>query len=153
MTNNPDKIIEYCLGVSREFKARLNRMRVFVKHNLSSGNANEIILREFLSSHAPGNYHVGQGFICTFSETYEASKQCDILVYNQNDYPLIHSDGPIKIVWPQSARMVIEVKTNFGKNDIKTALENIELMKKLNERITGIIFAFNSPSLPAIIKP
>jgi hypothetical protein len=152
MTTSSDKIIEYCLGVALEFEARVNRMRVFVRHNLSSGNANEIILREFLSSHTSGNYHVGQGFICTLAEMGRASKQCDILIYNQNDYPLIHSDGPIKIVWPESARMVIEVKTKFDKNEIETALENIKSAKELNRQVVGIIFAFNSPKISTIAK-
>lgn len=152
MAESTDKIVEYCLGVALEFVARLNRMRVFVKHNLSSGNANEVILREFLSSHTSGNYDVGQGFICTLAETSKASKQCDILVYNQNDYPLIHSDGPIKIVWPEAAAIVIEVKTGFSKSDIMTALENIESAKELNRRLAGIIFSFSSPTLSTVVK-
>jgi hypothetical protein len=127
-------------------------MRVFVKHNLSSGNANEIILREFLSSHASGKYCVGQGFICTLSGIGKASRQCDILVYNQNDYPLIHSAGSIKIIWPESAEIVIEVKTKFGKKEIETALENIESAKELNRELVGIIFSFNSPKLSTIAK-
>ena len=150
MTTSPDKFIEYCLGVAQEFQARVSRMQVFVKHNLSSGNANEIILREFLSSHSSGNYYVGQGFICIPSEQDKASRQCDILVYNQNDYPLIYSDGPIKIIWPESAGMVIEVKTNFDKKEIETALDNIRSVKELNLRTVGIIFAFSSPKLSTI---
>jgi hypothetical protein len=151
MTASPNKFIEYCLGIAQEFQARVSRMQVFVKHNLSSGNANEIILREFLSAHTSGNYHVGQGFICIPFEGCKASRQCDILVYNQNDYPLIYSDGPIKIVWPESASMVIEVKTNFYKKDIETALENIKSVKELNQQAVGVIFAFSSPKLSTII--
>ncbi len=152
MTTNPDKFIDYCLGVAQEFQARVSRMQVFVKHNLSSGNANEIILREFLSAHAAGNYHVGQGFICIPSEDNKVSRQCDILIYNQNDFPLVYSDGPIKVVWPQSAGMVIEVKTNLVKNEIPTALENIKSAKELNHRVVGVVFAFNSPKLSTVIK-
>ena len=151
MATSSDKIIEYCLGVAMEFEARVNRMRVFVKHNLSSGNANEVILREFLSAHTSGNFCVSQGFICTLADGGKASKQCDILVYNQSDYPPIHSDGSIKIVWPESANMVIEVKTAFDKKDIETALENIASAKELNRRLVGIIFAFNSPRLSTVI--
>jgi len=121
-------------------------MRVFVKHNLSSGTANEIILREFLAGHSSGDYHVGQGFICDPTEENQVSKQCDILVFDQSRYPVVYSDGPIKIVWPESAKMVIEVKTNLNKEDIETGLDNILSAKSLNPYLHGIIFAFQSPA-------
>jgi hypothetical protein len=50
MQTHADTFFEYCMGVAQEFEARLNRIRVFVKHNLTSGTANEIILRDFLAA-------------------------------------------------------------------------------------------------------
>ncbi len=111
------------MTIAKEFQSRINRMQVFVRHNLSSGNANETILRQFLATHAQGNIDVGQGFICDPTHEDRISKQCDILVYNQNDYPIIYSDGAVKIVWPESVRMVIEVKTNFGKRKSRQPLK------------------------------
>jgi hypothetical protein len=93
----------------------MSRMRVFVQHNLSTGTANEVILREFLSKHAPGNFDVSQGFICDPSEKKWVSKQCDILVYNKNHYPVVYAEGSVKVVWPKSVAMVIEVKTILEK--------------------------------------
>lgn len=147
-----EKMLEYCMSVAQEFQARMNRLRVFVKHNLSSGNANEIILREFLASHASGNFKVEQGFLCDPTEQNKVSKQCDILVHNQSKYPIIYSDGPIKVVWPESAKMVIEVKTNFKKDDIKTGLENIQSAKQVHRRLHGVIFAFRSPKLDTVVR-
>jgi hypothetical protein len=141
-----DNMLRYCLSVAQEFQARMNRMRVFVKHNLSSGTANEIILREFLAGHSSGDYHVGQGFISDPTEEDKVSKQCDILVFDQNRYPIVYSDGPIKVVWPEAVRMVIEVKTNLNKEDIETGLENILSAKTMNPYLYGVIFAFQSPS-------
>jgi len=152
MTSRTEKTFAYCLGIAREFEARVSRMQIFVKHNVSSGNANEVILREFLASHAPGDFHVGQGFICDPTQENASSKQCDILIYNQNYYPLVYSDGPIKLVWPNSVAMVIEVKTNFGGKDIITSLENIESAKRLNDQLTGVIFAFKSASITTVLK-
>jgi uncharacterized protein DUF6602 len=127
-------------------------MRVFVQHNLSTGTANEVILREFLSKHAPGNFHVSQGFICDPSEKKWVSKQCDILVYDKNHYPVVYADGSIKVVWPKSVAMVIEVKTTLAKKDVALALENIISAKRLNTSIVGLIFAFQSSSLATVIK-
>ena len=152
MSTRVDKMLTYCESIADEFNSRLNRIQTFVKHNLSSGEANETILREFLSSHAPASHVVGQGFICDPLGDNEPSKQCDILVYEQNHFPLVYSDGSIKIVLPRAARMVIEVKTRFDEKDIQTSLENIESAKQLNHHLTGIIFAFQSPRIETVIK-
>ncbi len=146
-----DTFIRYCMTIAKEFDARLNRIRVFVKqHNLTSGTTNEVILRDFLSRHAPKNFHVGQGFICDPSQEDKVSKQCDILVYDQSRYSLVYEDGPIKVVWPQSAKMVIEVKTRLKKKEIKNALENIESAREMETKTMGIIFAFGSAHLDTI---
>jgi hypothetical protein len=147
-----DKMLAYCISIAEEFESRLNRIQAFVKHNLTSGTANETILRDFLSSHAPGSFVVGQGFICDPLRDLSPSKQCDILVYEQNHFPLVYSDGLIKVVLPRAARMVIEVKTRFDEKDVWSSLENIESAKKLNQYLTGIVFAFHSPKTETVIK-
>jgi hypothetical protein len=152
MPTRPDKMIQYSMSVAEEFQSRLRRMQAFVQHPLTSGIANEDILREFLARHAPGDFCVGQGFICDPSTDEPASKQCDILIYNQNRFPIVYANEPIKIVWPKSVRMVIEVKTNFKPRDISMALENIESAKKLYSHLSGLIFAYESPSISTVVK-
>jgi hypothetical protein len=152
MYTSADKMLAYCQSIAEEFHSRRNRIRSFVKHNLSSGTANESILREFLSSHVPTNYAVGQGFICNPFEENAISKQCDILVYDQAHSPLVYADGPVKIVFPDAARLVIEVKTSLGKKDTEQALWNIQSAKKLNRNIEGVVFAFKSPSPDTVRK-
>lgn len=152
MLSHADTLLNYCLSIAQEFEARLNRIRVFIKHNLTSGTANEIILRDFLASHSPKDFFVGQGFICDPSLENKVSKQCDILVYQQSSYPVVYEDGPIKIVWPDSARMVIEIKTNLAGNSIKSAIENIEAARKVSIHTKGIIFAFSSARLETILQ-
>lgn len=153
MPKRSDKMLAYCIGIAKEFQSRINRMQTFVKkHNLSSGGANETILREFLSMHAPTSYEVGQGFICNPINGDLVSKQCDILVYDQSSFPVIHSDGSIKIVMPDAARMVVEVKTRFTKKEVVGSLLNVETAKRLNSQMTGLIFSFYSPSLKSVLK-
>lgn len=150
MSNKTEKLLNYCVRIADEFQSRLSRIETFVKHNLSSGTANETILREFLSAHVAASFVVGQGFICDLFDSGEVSKQCDVLVYEQNHFPLIYSDGSIKIVLPRAARMVIEVKTRFTRKDVHSAVSNIESALKINRMIQGVIFAFSSPSLKSI---
>lgn len=147
-----DTLLKYCMSIAQEFDARLNRIRVFVKHNLTSGTANEIILRDFLAIHSPKNFFVGQGFICDPSQENKVSKQCDILVYQQSSYPVVYEDGAIKVVWPDSAKLVIEVKTSLSGKEIKSATENIESARKVSITAHGIIFAFNSARLVTVLK-
>jgi hypothetical protein len=152
-------IVQYSISIALEFKARMDRMRNFVEHNLSSGIANETILREFLSQHAPGKYHVGQGFIFDPADPrpiHLVSRQCDVLVYDQNSYPTVYSNGAVKVVFPDSVVMVIEVKTNLSSNkgadEVKNALGNIMAAKQMRKYMPGVIFAFQSPKLETVIK-
>lgn len=158
IVSNVDRMIKYCTGVADEFLARLDRIRYFVAHNLTSGTAHEMILRDFLASFSTGRFGVGQGFICdpTIPDhltEYRVSKQCDIIVYNR-DYPLIHSEGEVKVVWPQSVKLFIEVKTKLNKKEMVNALDNICSAKYVPYmRLTdGLIFAFKSSKVQTIIK-
>ncbi len=146
-------MLQYCSGIAHEFASRRNRVRNFVtNHNLSSGTANETILRNFLAQMSSGRYKVGQGFIYQSSESIKVSKQCDIMVYDHQDYPLVHSESGIDIVFPEAARMVIEVKTKLTSKNLKDALENIASAKSINFSINGVVFAFQSLKESTIIE-
>lgn len=80
------------------------------------------------------------------------SKQCDILIHHQTRYPLVYSDGPIKVVWPESARLVIEVKTRLNRLELGIALENIKAVRCLDDQIRGIIFSFSSRQMKTVRK-
>lgn len=144
------KFVEYCRTVAQEFLGRVDRMQVFVKHNLTVGNARETILRDFLAMHTPEPYRVGQGFICDPLEEDKVSRQCDILVYNAAGYPLVYEDGAVKVVWPGSVVMTMEVKTSIDKKQIRRALKTVESVKSTAARehrrqpVKAMIFAFSS---------
>jgi len=154
MNSSIERMVQYCSGIANEFEARLNRIRTFVPdHNLASGTANEIMLRDFLTRFSTGHYRVGQGFICAPTASDSVSKQCDILVYDHHNYPLVHSEGEIALVFPQAVKMVIEVKTRLNKGTLTDALENIRAAKQLNDTtIKGVVFAFKSLRQETVIK-
>lgn len=177
---NADRIIEYSAGIADEFLARHNRIRNFVtEHNLTSGTANEMILRNFLAEHSTGKFAVGQGFIydpavSNQDTEYFVSKQCDIIVYDR-DYPLVHSEGEVEIVLPESVKLFMEVKTKLTKSaligtkkqkkkkelNLTTstqrqggALDNISAAKQVScmNLTPGLIFAFKSSKVRTIVK-
>jgi hypothetical protein len=146
-------MLDYCIGIAREFQSRINRMQTFVKkHNLSSGGANETILREFLSAHAPARYEVGQGFICDLGDRDLVSKQCDVLVFDRSNFPVLHSDGSIKVEMPEAVRMVIEIKTRFTKAHVEGSVLNVVTAVNLNPQLTGLIFSFYIPGINSVIS-
>lgn len=151
MSNSADNFLSYCQTIAQEFESRVSRIKSFVSHALSTGTANETILREFLSSHVPKKFDVGEGFICNPFATNEVSKQCDVLVYNQDDFPLVYAVGSIKVVLPRAARMVVEIKTGFAQADIESGLSNIESAKQLNPYLTGVVVAYTSLALSTVM--
>ena len=102
-------LLACCTSLASEFEARRNRVRNFVQHNLTSGTANEAILRTFLASISGGLYGVSEGFVCNPIRR-QSSRQCDILVYDRH-FPFVYADGEVTIVWPEATLMTIEVKT------------------------------------------
>jgi hypothetical protein len=152
MDSGGNNLFEYCIGIATEFQSRMNRMRLFVRHNLTSGTANEVILRDFLAKHASGNFGVSQGFICDPTDQNAVSRQCDIIVHHNNTYPPVYSDAGIDVVWPPAVRMVIEVKTSLGRKDLIGALDNVASAVRLNSQIESIVFAFRSPRLTTVMK-
>jgi hypothetical protein len=148
-----DQLLAYCASLAEEFEARRNRIRNFVSHNLTSGTANEAILRNLLASISSGKFDVSEGFICNPLKSL-ASRQCDILVHDTR-FPLVYSEAGLTIVWPEAAQMVIEVKTSMKRPDVERAVENIVAAKQTEggaRRLIGIVFAFRSPTPEAVLK-
>ena len=153
METSIERMLQYCSGIADEFDARLNRIRAFVPdHNPTAGAANEIILRDFLTRLSSDRYKVGQGFICDPAASDSVSKQCDILIYDHHNYPLVYSEGGVDVVFPHAVKMLIEVKTGLGKGKLKDALENICIAKQMNYTINGVVFAFQSPRPDTVVK-
>jgi len=152
MSTSVERMVQYCAGVANEFTARLNRIRAFVPDEyLTSGTANEMILRNFLSRLSAGRYEVGQGFVCSPTDPSLVSRQCDILVYDHS-YPVVYSEGEIKIVFPQSVRMLIEAKTRLTRRELYHALDNIRVVRQMDETINGVVFAFRSPRRDTVLR-
>jgi hypothetical protein len=150
MPNQEDIFFAYCLQVAGEFEARLRRMAHFTSNSSAIGSSNEAILRDFLSRHMPGKMAVGQGFVHSISDGH-VSKQCDILIYDQHQFVPVYSDGPVVVVQPQAAAVVIEVKTQLNKEAITNAVENIASSKPMARAMVGIVFAFNSGAAKTVL--
>lgn len=147
-----DTWINYCQTLTDEFYSKFNRSRNFVGHNLTSGIINEDIVRDLIHSLCSQNYGVSQGFIYDLFETDTSSAQCDILVYDVENYPIIYSGNSIKIVFPQSVRLAIEIKTTLSRRCLLKAMSDANSIKRLDARTQCYIFSYRSSISVATIR-
>mgnify|MGYP001816344417 CR=1 FL=1 len=138
-----EELIQYCHTVAAELGERIKRMQIIVDYKLRSGTAYAEILRSFLDEHSAGKYNVGEGFVVNPFLKGATSNHCDILVYDQIQYPLLDVEGDVKVVMPRAAAMVIEVEPYLSEERLVRAFDNIRSARKVYPYLTGIIFAFN----------
>lgn len=97
-------------------------------HMPSFGSVAESILKNHLTSFLPQKVSVCQGFVeCNG----EVSNQCDIILYNANDFAPIYSYGDIKVINHQAVYAVIEVKTGIDSRRFCEVLHGFERLTKL----------------------
>lgn len=137
------ELIQYCQNVASELDERLKRMQVLVDYNLRSGTAYAEILRSFMAARSAGKYDVAEGFIVNPFIHGASSNHCDILIYDQIQYPLLDSEGDVKVISPRAASMVIEVELNLTEERLRRGFENIAAARKVYPYLAGIIFTFN----------
>lgn len=138
-----EELIQYCHTVAAELGERLKRMQIIVDYKLRSGTAYAEILRSFLDEHSAGKYNVGEGFVVNPFIKGATSNHCDILVYDQIQYPLLDVEGDVKVVMPRAAAMIIEVEPYLSEERLVRSFDNIRSARKVYPYLTGIIFAFN----------
>lgn len=147
-----EELMQYCRTVADELEERLKRMQIIVDYKLRSGTAYAEILRSFLDEHSSGKYMVGEGFIVNPFVKGATSNHCDILVYDQIQYPLLDVEGDIRVILPRAAAMVIEVEPYLSESRLQSAIENIRSARKVYPYLTGIIFAFNGVEPEALYQ-
>ena len=140
----------YFQQINDEFNLTSTRLKRLIKNRVALGAENEVILREFLKNYIPKHYSVGHGFILNSSD--EIINQCDIIIYDSSFFSPLFKQGDFVVLQPEAVMSVIEVKTKIkpGKSFLSSAIDNIRSARKLNSRISGIIFAYGG-SYPVTI--
>jgi hypothetical protein len=73
-----------------------------------------------------------------------ASRQLDIIIFDQLESAPLYRDGDIVIVSPDSAYIVIEVKSDLDSASLADAFANIQSVKSLNANVRGLVFGYES---------
>jgi hypothetical protein len=145
LTSKHADLTAYAAMIGEEFASRVHRLAKIIgtSHEPSVGAYKESILRGAVSKFIPKRYTVGTGFV-VFTKDSErndatstnidlqnlkdhcTSKQLDIVVYDDYNFPPLLREGEFVVLRPESVRSVVEVTGYLT-------------LKKLDEVITSFV--------------
>jgi hypothetical protein len=126
-----------------------------VPHKGERGGEAEELIRKFLNDRFPMRFRAAAGFIIDGKDNI--SKQCDCIVYDALNCPRYRVSDTAPIIPNDNVAVVIEVKSKLDKQQLVSAVDNIEVAKRLAKlrpstepkdfltyETLGILFAFDS---------
>ncbi|MEZ5007523.1 MAG: DUF6602 domain-containing protein [Chitinophagales bacterium] len=105
-------------------------------HSSEFGSYREESCKEFLSFFVPKTYGIDSGFIITPNN--EVSSQCDIIIYDKSNTPLIKSSGLQKFFPIETVVAVGEVKSTV--NSVKELDRYLEKLSKMKEYRKSLLY-------------
>ncbi len=131
----------YAAMIGEEFSSRVDRLAQIIgtSHEPSVGAYKEALLRSVIAKFIPKRYSVGNGFIVFTKESsrndftssnidlwnlkdHYVSKQLDIIVYDDYNFPPILKEEGFVVLRPEAVRSVIEVKGYMCKSNLKESI-------------------------------
>ena len=116
-----------------------------IKHMGERGSEREAVLKSFLSKYLPTRYGISSGEI--IDTEGGISHQCDLIIYDHFNSPLLLAGENIRIFPAESVFAVIEVKSVLSAKEIDdciTKIKHLKNLKRENGPIPGVIFAYKS---------
>lgn len=119
---------------------QLNRLLIakseqggLIHHNLEKGLGNEQIFRDLLKEFLPNKYGIAKGKIINYFG--DASKQCDLIIYDQNNCPRLFIDENENQIIPiEGVYCVIQIKTTLNRSTMKQSFENLMSVYEIGGR-------------------
>lgn len=131
----------FAASFADELQSLSERIRGFIRHPAIVGSYRENLLQSLLKKNLPERYHVATGFVMG------CSRQIDILIYDRIDYAPLFREGDLVVLPRQAVRAVIEVKTRLTAKEIRSSLDLISEVAKLDDYhppFFKAVFAFES---------
>ena len=124
---------EYLADVGREmFRKSKSIRRDFRKHNLTSGENLEDIVREFLVHHLPKRFGIKSGLVISHDDKF--SNQADLLIVDEQNNAPLYPDLENQI-WPvESIYALIEVKAKLDGRSLADSVAKGRRFKSLQRR-------------------
>jgi hypothetical protein len=137
-------ITEIFQGIANRLLADFDQIQAQVEHAGERGGLRESALQAFLDKYLPKKYALGTGHI--LDKTGNTSNQCDIVVYDAFNCPLLLAEEGYQLFPAEAVFGVIEVKSVFDAKSLAEGVKNIQSVKRLerSEPIAGGIFTYRS---------
>ena len=132
-------------GIGKQMLLDFEQIQSQVNHSGERGSEREASLKAFLSTYLPSKYGVSNGEIV--DENSQTSKQCDLIIYDYLNCPLLLAGKEYRVFPVEPVLAVIEVKSVLSTEELRDAAEKIKSVKNLNREngaIAGIVFAYSS---------
>lgn len=131
-------------GIANKMLIDFDEIQEQIVHSGIRGGQREQTLRDFLAKYLPKRYSVGTGHV--MDREGKMSSQCDIVVYDSFNCPLILVEEGYQIFPAEAVLAVIEVKSILDAGSMKEAVQNIQGVKSLHkdEPIAGCLFAYRT---------
>lgn len=116
-----------------------------VTHKVKRGETREDLLKGFLSEYLPKKYSISTGEITDTEKL--VSHQCDIVIYDQSECPLIFSNENYNVFPCEPVFATIEVKSCLNNKELVDCIKKTKTIKTLsrdNGYIASIVFAFTT---------
>jgi hypothetical protein len=136
---------EIFLGLSKKMMNDFENISSQLSHSGSKGTVREETLKQFLRDYLPKKYSVSSGFI--IDTKGNSSNQCDIIIYDALNSPLILNKGEINVFPCEPVLATIEVKSCLGMKEIQDCIKKNKKVKNLirdNGYIASVVFAYTS---------
>jgi hypothetical protein len=136
-------LTSYAGLIGDQFSSQVNLLAQVIRdaHEYSLGRYKERLLAKLIAQSIPSRYAVGTGFVLFPTDKvfdgpapkdfdamnrgdHEVSRQCDIIIYDAQTYPVIFKDDDFVVVAAEATRAVIEVKGSLDTGEIDKAIEH-----------------------------
>lgn len=112
----------------------------------------EVASKEFLRSLMPSKFEIGSWFILSPNIDW-ASTQCDIIIFDKENTPLIESSENQKFYPVETVVWIGEVKSILSKTEFIYALNKLARNKSIKETVWGSLVNWGSERLNPVINP
>ena len=142
MNHRPSDLTGFAALLGESFASRIDLLAQVLQdaHYPSLGTYKERMLAETIRNYLPASLSVGTGFVmfpCSDSapaagqhfdhlnrSAFSVSRQCDILVFDGNNYPPVFKDGDFVVLRPEAVKAVIEVKGSISVPEVRQLVES-----------------------------
>lgn len=123
-------LTKYYEGILSQLRGEVDFVNEVFTHEGLKGEGNETAIRDLITKFIPRRYGVGSGIV--IDRDGNTSKQSDIVIYDNHNYPEVFSMTSTHLYPIDFVYATIEVKTTLNSSKARQAIENIKSVRSLN---------------------